>query len=568
MSENTDVLEKKRARPVVTGLTPYAGTFGREQVIHLLKRTMFGAKKADIDFFATKTLAETMNILMTPAPAPTELPIRYYSASTTAGVADDTILIGTTWVNAPENGNYNGQRTVSLKAWWVSQMLNQGRSIHEKMVVFWHNHFATEIADTTPKTAYVLQEIMRRNALGNLKTLVSEVTFDPNMLQYLNGRLNVKTAPDENYGRELQELFTLGKGINSKYTEDDVKAAARVLTGWTFTQNVEFPVGSGKINSQTRFVPNNHDTGTKQFSAFYANKLITGSTGTANTEANALREINEMLDMIFATQEVSFYIARRLYRFFVYYDIDATVETDVITPMAQMIRANNYEIAPALKALLSSDHFFEVGQKACVIKSPLDYLVGAAREMNIEFPTVTTPATDYPILYSAWNYLVTNAAAQGQNLGDPPNVAGWAAYYQEPNFHETWINTDTFPKRLRTTDTLLTTTGQVLDRTTGKKLWIDTVKFTDSFGATIAGDPNLLIDAVLEIMYRVPPTAAMRTYLKTTILLGGQASDHYWTDAWVAYKAAPTNTTNLNIVTTRLQAFYKFIIQNPEYQLS
>ena len=101
-----------------------------------------------------------------------------------------------------------------------------------------------------------------------------------------------------------------------------------------------------------------------------------------------------------------------------------------------------------------------------------------------------------------------------------------------------------------------------------KKLWIDAVKYTDGFGDTIAGDPNLLIDAVLELHYRVPPTAAMRTYLKTTILLGGQASDHYWTDAWLAYKAAPTNAAALNIVTTRLQAFYKFLIQNPEYQLS
>jgi hypothetical protein len=161
--------------------------------------------------------------------------------------------------------------------------------------------------------------------------------------------------------------------------------------------------------------------------------------------------------------------------------------------------------------------------------------------------------------------MVARAAEQGQNIGDPPNVAGWAAYYQEPLYHETWINTDTFPKRLRVTDSLLTTAGLVFS---GKKVWIDTVKYTDGFGTAIASDPNLLIDAVLELHYRVPPTAAMRAYLKTTILLGGQASDHYWTDAWTAYKAAPTNAAALSLVTTRLQAFYKFLIQNPEYQLS
>ena len=139
-------------------------------------------------------------------------------------------------------------------------------------------------------------------------------------------------------------------------------------------------------------------------------------------------------------------------------------------------------------------------------------------------------------------------------------------------YHETWVNTDTFPKRLRVTDSLLTANGISVSATVGgvvvtKKLLVDAVKFTDGFGNTIASDPNLLIDAALELLYRVPPTAAMRTYLKTTILLGGQASDHYWTDAWVAYKAAPTNAAALNIVTTRLQAFYKFLVQNPEYQL-
>ncbi len=584
MSNNTDVLEKKRVRPVVAGLTPYAGTFGKEQIIHLLKRTMFGAKRADVNFFVGKTLAETMNVLMTPAPTPTTPPLRNYPDNTrcTGGengyceiaplTAPTSTKIGETWVNNQENGNLRGDRTNSFKTWWIGQMLNQGRSIHEKMILFWHNHFATEIIDTSPKTMYWLQETFRKNALGNLKTFVREVTFDPNMLTYLNGRFNGKAAPDENYARELQELFTLGKGPNSRYTEDDVKAAARVLTGWGIAQDVVSPTDPNKFKSVARFNGNNHDIGNKQFSAFYNNKLITGSTMATNTEASALREFNEMLDMIFANQEVSFFISRKLYRFFVYYDIDATVETDVIAPMAQLIRANNYDIAPALKALLSSDHFFEVAQKACFIKSPIDYSVGIMREFDIEFPVLTAPATDTPLVYTAWGTLFqtrgnTNfgIAVQGQNLGDPPNVAGWPAYYQEPSFHETWINTDTFPKRLRFVEQFLSTTGVALGGS--KKLWIDTVKFTDGFGQDIASDPNLLIDNALQLLYRVPPTAAMRAFLKN-ILLSGQASDHYWTDAWVAYKAAPTNTAALNIVTARLQAFYKFLVRNPEYQLS
>lgn len=572
MNEHTTVLEKKRVRPVVAGLTPYSGTFGREQVIHLLKRTMFGAKRADIDFFATKTLTQTLDILMTPAPTPANPPLRVANENALCATDTtycDTVAIGTTWVNAIENGNLNGSRTTSFKAWWVGQMLNQGRSIHEKMVLFWHNHFATEIADTTPTMGYWIQDLCRRHALGNFKTLTKEMTFEASMMRYLNGYLNKRTAPDENYARELQELFTMGKGPNSKYTEDDVKAAARVLTGWTHSLNAQGRTGqvldtaTGKYKWGTLFVPTNHDTGNKVFSSFYNGLTIAGSP-TANTEANALREYNEMMDMLFANSEVAMFISRKLYRFFVYYDIDATIETEVITPMAQLIRANNYDILPALRALLASDHFFEVAQKACFIKGPIDYLIGAAREFEMVFPTITTPATDAASVYATWAYFSTNAATQGQSIGDPPNVAGWAAYYQEPMFHETWINTDTFPKRLRVTDALLTTAGVTQG---GKKLWIDTVKFTDGFGDAIASDPNLLIDAALELLYRVPPTAAMRAYLKTNILLGGQASDHYWTDAWLAYKAAPTNAAALNIVTTRLQAFYKFMVQNPEFQL-
>ena len=573
MNENTTVLEKKRVRPVVAGLTPYSGTFGREQVIHLLKRTMFGAKRADVDFFATKTLAQTLDILLTAAPTPTSLPLRV-AADDVRCATDvnycDSVMQGQTWVDAVENGTLTGERTKSFKAWWIGQMLNQGRSIHEKMVVFWHNHFATEVIDTTPTMGYWIQDLFRRHALGNFKTLTKEITFEGSMLRYLNGYLNKKIAPDENYGRELQELFTVGKGPNSKYTEDDVKAAARVLTGWNMRQVQDTTTLKYRWTAIFDTSANGHDTGSKVFSAFYGNLTITGSP-TANTAANATREHTEMIDMIFANTETALVISRKLYRFFVYYDIDATIETEVIAPMAQLIRANSYNILPALRALLASDHFFEVAQKACFIKGPLDNLIGSAREFEIAFPTSIATVADAQIAYGAWWYLATSAATQGQSIGDPPNVAGWAAYYQEPMYHETWVNTDTFPKRLRVTDSLLTATGinvVAIGSTVSKKLLIDAVKFTDGFGDTIAGDPNLLIDAALELLYRVPPTAAMRTYLKTTILLGGQASDHYWTDAWVAYKAAPTNAAALNIVTTRLQAFYKFLVQNPEYQLA
>lgn len=270
------------------------------------------------------------------------------------------------------------------------------------------------------------------------------------MLRYLNGYLNVKTSPDENYGRELQELFTIGKGPNSKYTEGDVKAAAKVLTGYT--------VNATTISSA--FDPTKHDTTNKQFSAFCNNKVITGKTG-----ANGATELDDLLDMIFATDECALFICRKLYRFFVYYSIDAATEANVIAPLAAIFRSNNYEIKPVLQALLSSDHFFDPVNRACLIKSPIDFTVGLCRETEITFPATT----DYINQYYMWDYLRTQAANMQQNLGDLPNVAGWPAYYQEPQYHELWINSDTLPRRNQLTD-MMNNTGYARN---GKKIVMD-----------------------------------------------------------------------------------------------
>ena len=546
----TAIKEKTQYPCVVAGLTPYTGTFDKEQITHLLKRTLFGSKKSDIDFFMGRTLAETINTLLTePLPlTDAQLPLRNY--------AEGTLPMGETWAYAQHNVDFDGQRRNSLKMWWVGNMVNQTRSIFEKMVLFWHNHFATGMLDSFSSMSFEHVLLLRKYALGDFKKLTKAVTLDANMLLYLNGFLNKKTAPDENYARELQELFTLGKGANAQYTEADVKAAARVLTGWTYSRaQVENPVGSGKYYWNVTLALREHDTEPKQFSAFYGNKVI---NNTALTEGGALKELDEMLDMIFAKDEVALYLCRRIYRFFVYYEIDDTIETEVIQPLAIIFRQSNYAIKPVLEALFSSAHFFETGLKACLIKSPLENVVGLAREFDILMPKITTaPATEVRAMYNAFNNLVSNASSQAQYIGDPPDVSGWPAYYQEPAFHENWINTDTFAKRLIFSDTALLTgrSGVV----------VDVLKFTDQFG-TDAEDPNTLITSVLEILYRVPPTAAMLTYLKTTILLDGQASDYYWTEAWLAYKTSPT-TANTATVKNRLQQFYLFITRNPEYQL-
>jgi uncharacterized protein (DUF1800 family) len=202
-------------------------------------------------------------------------------------------------------------------------ILQQDRSIREKMTLFWHNHFATETVDVSnANLLYKHANLLRTKALGNFKQLVRDISLDPAMLVYLNGRVNTATAPDENYARELQELFTLGKENNPNYAEADVKAAAKVLTGWRVDTTVNtFP---------SYFTSSRHDATNKTFSSFYGNTTITGRTGTTAGDV----ELDDLLNMIFAKNvEVSRFMAKKLYRFFVHYDIDAAAETNVFQPL-------------------------------------------------------------------------------------------------------------------------------------------------------------------------------------------------------------------------------------------
>src|SRR3954463_2600814 len=184
-----------------SGLTPYSGAWGTGEVTHLLKRTLFGATVTDVNYFKTKTLTEAVNELVNTVIAEPLPPVNNYNGTT----ADPDVPIGETWVNAvySKTGNVNSLRTSSLISWWTGLQLNQGRSVTEKMVLFWHNHFAVQRPNIDPSGyLYKYNALLRANALGNFKVFVKQITLNPAMLVYLNGNVNVKTAPDENYGRE------------------------------------------------------------------------------------------------------------------------------------------------------------------------------------------------------------------------------------------------------------------------------------------------------------------------------------------------------------------------------
>ena len=536
--------QKKEPVRTFSGLTPYSGPWTKNEVVHLLKRTMFGSTIDDVNYFLSKTMNDAVDELLTlpsTAPAP---PVKNYSNTNIPTTDPDyNIAYGQTWVNT-NTTDADGQRRTSLKAWWMGLMIRQERNIREKMTLFWHNHFATETNDLGRMIwAYNYNALCRRYALGNFKQMVRDVTLDAAMLRYLNGYLNINSAPDENYARELQELFTLGKENNPNYTEDDVKNAARVLTGWRI---------NGTTNTYS-FSASLHDTAGKQFSSFYNNTVIAGRSGSTAGDL----ELTDLINMIFSKSgEVSRFIVKKLYRYFVYYKIDAATEANVIVPLAQMLVANNWEIKPVLTALLKSEHFFDVVNQGCYIKSPVDLVVSVCREFSIVFPN----PTDHVNAYNMWSFIQSYASLLQQNIGDPPSVAGWPAFYQAPQFHETWINTDTYPRRNLFTDTMITT-GYTRS---GQKIVIDPVAFTKKLPNP--SDPNALINDALKIMFRLDLSAASKTTLKKQILLTNQDQDYYWTNAWNAYISNPTNA-NYQVVFTRLRDLYKYLMDLAEYQL-
>jgi uncharacterized protein (DUF1800 family) len=349
------------------------------------------------------------------------------------------------------------------------------------------------------------------------------------MLYYLNGHYNIKNSPDENYARELQELFTIGKGPNL-WNEDDVKAAAKVLTGYRVDQ--------GSLT--TSFDSTKHETANKQFSAFYNNTVITGQSG-----ANGANELDDLLNMIFAKDQiVAKHLCRKIYRFFVYYDIDATIETDIISGMATTLINNNWNIKPVLLQLFKSDHFYDTLSMDCYIRTPMDFYLGLARTLNIQIP-ISTPIEDYWRAYYIFAYYCEQ---NGMDPGSPPSVSGWPAFYQTPQFHQMWINSDTLPKRMKMNDALFTNYG--VWASPNYQVKCDVLAFVQTLSDP--ADPVAVIDECVLYLLGLTLSQSMKDYFKS-ILLSGQSQNYYWTNAWNDYINSPGNATFEGIVKGRLQ---------------
>lgn len=531
-----------------SGLDTYTGEWTQKEALHLLRRLTFGATKGSVDTITSLSLTDAVNLLIDNPQLPFTSPLNVYQNDFNDFQG---VPYGASWIDTPGTNDSDAMLnafriTYSFKQWWHGVLLNQQVHILEKITMFWSNHFSTQTHDfNSPKAIWQHYQKQRQYCMGNFRDFLKAITIDPHMLAFLNGNLNSAAAPDENYARELQELFTIGKGPASAFTEDDVQQAAKVLTGWR--RQVQ-PDGF----YTTIFDDTQHDTSDKQFSTFYNNTIITGKTGQAGQQ-----ETDALLDMLLATDEAAKYICRCLYIWFVYYVIDDNAEQNVITPLAAIFRNNNYEIAPVLKALFTSQHFFDPVNRGCIIKSPVDLYISFKREFNVFLP-------DGPFeeQYSHWTHFKERCEEIGQKIGDPPNVAGWPAYYQEPVYYETWINSDTVQKRASVISNYTTDNGFPVTNS-NFPIKVDFIAYAAQF--TNAEDPNQLVTNFCTFLLPQDVTADQYTFMLNILINQGQT--HYWTDAWNAYVSNTSDAVAQSVVYQRLKTLIIYITNLEEFHL-
>ena len=369
--------------------TMAAAAMGFDEARHLLNRTSFAANVDDINAFAKLTREQAVDRLLswsgnkvaTPAP----------------GWANDFVSPRRIRAMSEEQRKMllreEVEKGVELRGRWLTEMLTTPSPLTEKMVLFWHNHFVSSLQKVkSPALMYRQNMLLRKHAFGYFGDFLHDIARDPAMVVYLDSASNRKEQPNENFARELMELFTLGEG---NYAEKDIKEVARAFTGWSIDP------GAGDF----MFRRAAHDDGVK---------TVLGRSGNFDGDA--------MLDILLAQPQTADFIVSKLWREFVSPMPDAME----VKRIARMFRENRYNIKVALRALLLSDAFYASQNRAALIKSPIDLIVGTLRQFRFETGEVT------PFLFVSKQL--------GQDLFAPPNVKGWPG-------GDAWINSATLLAR-------------------------------------------------------------------------------------------------------------------------
>jgi uncharacterized protein (DUF1800 family) len=367
--------------------------WNRMRVAHLYRRMGFSATNAQIINGLTLSPNDLIDQLVAEAVAlPLSTPPTWYD-----------------WTREPINdySDYGGEIYAHRQEWtrvWINNMITNG--LRDKLTLFWHNHFVTQW-DSYNCSAFLYEyhKLLEQYALGNFKLFVHKMGITPAMLMFLNGNLSTLDHPNENYARELMELFTMGQ--NNGYTEQDIIEMARALTGWVCTSENCQP---------SSFDPTRFDN---------TDKTIFGQTGNwGNTESNITPTNVVNLIFTYRQDQVATHICTKLCKFFV----NNSPDTDIVNALATTFKANNFELVPVLKQLFKSEYFFDDANIGILIKSPLELLNGIVQQWQISYNNDTLDAIMY------W------VSELGQQIWIPVNVAGWPG-------HRTWINENRLTKR-------------------------------------------------------------------------------------------------------------------------
>ncbi|QOI97940.1 MAG: DUF1800 family protein [Flammeovirgaceae bacterium] len=588
-------------------LPEFFGTLGTKRAAHLLRRATFGATKAQVDAFAALNPGQAIQQLYRqPLPA------------TPPPVDPDTneawVITGVTDPNKMEF-----EYLELFKRWFIGQMMSADvpaasslpYSAREKLVFFLHTHF-TAIAEkiNSSRALYYQTELFRLYALDalvspvvpadklNFKELTKKISVDNAMLRLLDGNLNVNGSPNENYARELLELYSIGRGLENSlppptgagdyiyFKEQDVQQAARVLSGFDFdnsfsTIDPDTLLPRGRVRGSATNA-SSHDNGIKQFSDRFID-INTGQpyiiqpnplllNGSQPTLESALDEISQLIEMIYAQEETARHICRKVYRFFVYHEITDTINTNIISVMADTFRANNYKLQPVIENLLRSQHFYEAAAGVAddkfggIIKSPLDLVTGSLRFFQIAVPDM---ATDPQGFYEITGEINNRMDNQGMIFYQPFDVAGYDAYHQFPIYHRSWITVNYLANRYSYIRSLITATEPGMLKVNvysfvrnninnalaanARNLVIELAKYL------LPVTDNLTFDATNDDTATI--TAERLNYFLVTFLSDIDPDpEAAWTNRW-------TNEVGIGTMTSQLENLFNAMLQSPEYQL-
>jgi len=362
---------------------------GFDDARHLLNRTGFSATPTEIDAYAGLSREQAMDRLLADVGRPAATPPPAWAA----GFESPRRFRGMSAEERKVAVREIFQKAFELQSWWFTEMLTTASPLNERMTLFWHNHFVSSVRKVrSPQLMYRQNVLLRQHAFGNFGEMLRAVARDPAMVVYLDSASNRKGQPNENFAREVMELFTLGEG---NYSEDDIKEAARAFTGWSIN------IDTGEF----MFRRLQHDDGTK---------TVLGRTGNLDGDA--------VLELLLAQPQTAEFIVAKLWREFISLQPDPAE----VRRIARLFRGSGYDIRTALRALLVSDAFYDRHNRAALIKSPLDIVIGTLRQFQF------TTGDVMPFV------VTTNQL--GQALFAPPNVKGWAG-------GEAWINSTTLLAR-------------------------------------------------------------------------------------------------------------------------